>query len=62
MFLYREPYGLLVKASRLGDPRVIQLCETIQTAEFRRVVSRVPGYKANLTGTISYEVPEGRPS
>jgi molybdate-binding protein len=56
--LFREAYGLLVKASLLGDPRVIQICQTAQTAEFRREVAAVRGYEARLTGVISYEPPK----
>jgi molybdate-binding protein len=56
--LFREAYGLLVKASLLGDPRVIQICQTAQTAEFRREMAAVRGYEARLTGTISYEPPK----
>jgi molybdate-binding protein len=55
--LYREPYGLLVRARLLGDPRIVQMCETLQTAEFRRALAAVRGYEARLTGTISYGPP-----
>jgi molybdate-binding protein len=53
--LYREAYGLLVRASLLGDPGVIRLCEIAQSAEFRRELASVRGYQALHTGTISYE-------
>jgi molybdate-binding protein len=56
--LFREAYGLLVKASLLGDPRIIQICQTAQTAEFRREIAAVRGYEARLTGTITYEPPK----
>jgi molybdate-binding protein len=56
--LFRESYGLLVKASLLGDPRIIRICQTAQTAEFRREIASVRGYEARLTGTISYEPPK----
>jgi len=55
MPLYREAYGLLVRAGRLGDSRVIRLCETAQSAEFRRDIAGVRGYRARQTGTIAYE-------
>lgn len=57
MPLYREAYGLLVRARRLGDSRVIRLCETVQSAGFRRDVAGVRGYLARQTGTIAYEPP-----
>jgi putative molybdopterin biosynthesis protein len=53
--LYREPYGLLVRASLLGDPRIVRLCEVAQSPAFRRDVGAVAGYDARLTGTISYQ-------
>jgi excisionase family DNA binding protein len=62
--LFREHYGLLIKASLLGHPRIIQICETVQTAEFRSEMASVRGYDARVTGTISYEpqsIPQGRP-
>ncbi|HXX68926.1 MAG TPA: helix-turn-helix transcriptional regulator [Polyangiaceae bacterium] len=57
MPLFREPYGLLVRAKMLGDGRVIRLCETVQSAEFRRDLTAVRGYQAQQTGTIAYEPP-----
>jgi molybdate-binding protein len=53
--LYREAYGLLVRASLLGDPGLGRLCEMAQSADFRRQVASVHGYQAHQTGTISYE-------
>jgi molybdate-binding protein len=58
MPLYRETYGLLVRASLLGDPRVVQLCEVAQSQAFRRQVGAVPGYDARFTGIISYRSPK----
>ena len=58
--LYRETYGLLVRASLLGDPALILLCEMAQSAEYRREVAAVPGYQARQTGTIAYEPPKLR--
>ncbi len=60
--LCREPYGLLVRASLLGDPRVVRLCEVAQDSVFRREVGTTPGYDARLTGTISYLSPTKSPS
>ena len=53
--LCRESYGLLVRASLLGDPRIVRLCEVAQSAAFRREIGGVPGYDARLTGVISYQ-------
>lgn len=60
--LYREPYGLLVRARMLGDTRVIRLCETMQSPGFRRDLGAVRGYRARHTGTIAYEPPTTRGS
>jgi excisionase family DNA binding protein len=57
--LWREPYGLLVRASQLGDPRVVRLCEVAQSALFRRELETLAGYDAALTGRISYEPQDG---
>jgi excisionase family DNA binding protein len=54
MPLYRETYGVLVRANLLGDPRVVALCEVVQSAAFRNEIGRVPGYQARSTGAISY--------
>jgi excisionase family DNA binding protein len=56
--LYRETYGLLVRASSLGDPGLIRLCQLAQSAEFRREVGAVRGYETRQTGTITYEPPK----
>ena len=48
--LCRESYGLLVRASLLGDPRVVRLCEVAQSPAFRRDLGAVPGYDAGARG------------
>ncbi len=53
--LCRESYGLLVRASLLGDPRIVRLCEVAQSTTFRREIGAVPGYDARLTGVISFQ-------
>jgi putative molybdopterin biosynthesis protein len=53
--LCRETYGLLVRASLLGDPRIVRLCEVAQSPVFRKELEGESGYQAGLTGTISYE-------
>jgi molybdate-binding protein len=55
--LYREAYGLVVRARLLGDPGLVRLCEIAQGAEFRRQVASVHGYHTDQTGTISYQPP-----
>ncbi len=53
--LCNEAYGLLVRASSLGDPRVVRLCEVAQSAAFRKELGSVFGYQARRAGAISYE-------
>jgi putative molybdopterin biosynthesis protein len=52
--LCQDTYGLLVRASLLGDPRVVALCEVVQSAAYRRHLRAVNGYDASRTGQISY--------
>jgi excisionase family DNA binding protein len=60
--IFREAYGLLVRANMLGDPRLVELFGTVQTSEFRRELTAVRGYESRLTGTISYEPPRSQRS
>jgi putative molybdopterin biosynthesis protein len=53
--LCQETYGLLVRASALGDPRVVRLCEVAQGAAFRKELEAVCGYQARNAGSIAYE-------
>ena len=53
--LRREPYGLVFRASTLGDPRIVRLCEVVQSTEFRREMATVYGYQAGRTGVLSFE-------
>ncbi|MBV9946977.1 MAG: helix-turn-helix transcriptional regulator [Myxococcales bacterium] len=53
--LCRETYGLLVRASNLGDPRVVRLCELAQSGAFRKELGGVAGYEARRSGAIIYE-------
>jgi excisionase family DNA binding protein len=50
-----EPYGLLVHAADLGDPRIVALCEVAQSDSYRRKVSAVPGYDPTGAGDIRYD-------
>lgn len=56
--LARESYGLLIRASAFGDPRIVHLCGVAQSAAFRRDVASVAGYEARHAGTIRYEPPK----
>jgi excisionase family DNA binding protein len=53
--LATEPYGLIVRARDLGDPRVVRLCETAQGKAFRAEVGAVPGYDPTGAGDIRYD-------
>lgn len=53
--LCTEAYGLLVRASQLGDPRVVRLCEIAQGAAYREALDAVAGYETRRTGAVSYE-------
>lgn len=53
--LATEPYGLIVKASDLGDPRVVRLCEIAQGEAFRAEVGAIPGYDVAGAGDIRYD-------
>lgn len=50
-----EDYGLIVKASSLGDPRIVRICETAQGKAYRAEVGAVPGYDAEGAGDIRYD-------
>ncbi len=53
--LAKEAYGLLVKASSLGDSRVVRLCEVAQGEAFRSEVGAIPGYDTEGAGDIRYD-------
>jgi putative molybdopterin biosynthesis protein len=53
--LATEPYGLLVRACDLGDPRVVRLCEIAQSKPFRDEVGITPGYDVAGAGDIRYD-------
>ena len=50
-----ESYGLLVRASDLGDPRLVVLCEVAQTRTFASRLASVPGYDSAGSGDIRYD-------
>lgn len=51
-----ESYGLLVRATQLGDPLVVRVCETAQSAAFRAALAEIPGYDLRDIGTIRYDI------
>jgi putative molybdopterin biosynthesis protein len=52
--LFTETYGLVLRASDLGDPRVARLCEAAQRAAFHRQLADVAGYDSRRAGTILF--------
>lgn len=50
--LASEAYGLMVRAEDLGDPRVVALCETAQSAGFRKKLRGDLGYEPRRAGEI----------
>lgn len=53
--LLEEPYGLLIRATDLGRPEVIRLCETAQTKEYRRALAGIAGYEARHAGVLRFQ-------
>ncbi|MFZ5897252.1 MAG: substrate-binding domain-containing protein [Myxococcota bacterium] len=52
--LSAEAYGLCVGAECLGDPRVVRVCETAQTASFRKRLRDEYGYGVAHTGELLF--------
>jgi excisionase family DNA binding protein len=52
--LTAEPYGFILRTSDLGCPEIADLCEVLQSRQFRRALARVPGYRSAHTGTVRY--------
>jgi excisionase family DNA binding protein len=50
--LASEAYGLVLRASDLGDPRVVALCEIAQSGAYRTKLRRDFGYEARRAGEI----------
>jgi excisionase family DNA binding protein len=50
-----EAYGLIVRASALGDARVIRVCEVAQSKAYRSAIGTIPGYDAHEAGDIRYD-------
>jgi len=50
--LGREPLCLVVQANRLGDPRVVRMCEVAQSAAFARELGKFAGYDVSLAGNL----------
>jgi len=53
--LLEEPYGLLIRATDLGRPEVIRLCETAQIKEYRRALAAIAGYEARHAGLLRFQ-------
>jgi molybdate-binding protein len=49
-----EPYGLLLRASVLGDPRIARLCEAAQSSAFRHDTESCAGYDTKHAGTVRF--------
>jgi len=47
-----EPYGLVLRAEHLGDPRIIALCEIAQSGRFRARLASLAGYDASRAGSL----------
>lgn len=52
--LTTEPYGLVVRARDLGDPRVVAVCEVAQSAAYRADLAGIAGYDATDSGAVQY--------
>jgi excisionase family DNA binding protein len=60
--LASEAYGLVLRASDLGDPRVVALCEIAQSGAYRTKLRRDFGYEARRAGEIRVGAPgPGKP-
>lgn len=51
-----ESYGLLVRATQLGDPLVVRVCEAAQSSTLRAVLAQIPGYDLGDIGSIRYDI------
>lgn len=54
--LASESYGLLVRATDLGDPLVVRVCEAAQSPALGRALAEIPGYDLAGIGSIRYDV------
>jgi putative molybdopterin biosynthesis protein len=45
-----ERYELAIRREHLDDPRVAALCNTVNSAEFRKILARLGGYGTSETG------------
>jgi excisionase family DNA binding protein len=50
--LASEPYGLVLRADDLGDPRVLALCELVQSGSYRKKLRGDLGYEPRRSGEI----------
>jgi excisionase family DNA binding protein len=54
--LASESYGLLVRATDLGDPLVVRVCEAAQSSTLRTALAEIPGYDPTDIGSIRYDI------
>jgi molybdate-binding protein len=52
--MFTESYGIVLRASDLGDPRIVRLCEAAQGAAFRHQAANVAGYNSRKAGTVIF--------
>lgn len=50
--LAREDYELRFAIERIGDPRIIAICNAVQSGRFRRDLRAYPGYGVTRTGRL----------
>lgn len=48
----QEPYDLCFRAADAADPRLVTLVRAVQTAEYRRLLGELPGYRPQQTGEV----------
>jgi molybdate-binding protein len=49
-----EPYDLCFRTADAGDPRLVALVRAVQTSEYRRLLSELPGYELQQTGEVEH--------
>lgn len=61
--LATESYGLLVRATSLGEPLVVRVCEAAQSSALRAAIAEIPGYEVADMGAIRYDTDDtGHPA
>jgi molybdate-binding protein len=49
-----EPYDLCFRDTDAGDPRIVALVRAVQSAEYRRLLGDLPGYRQQQTGEVEH--------